>query len=125
MLTCIKGSGGKRTALAIARFWLWDADLDVDDWAAQLNELWKAKQRLGCPNCGAAKRFGIGPCRRCYVLRSRLRIAQQSATTIRGVIFNHQKQFDAFAKSLSSEVAMSRSERLDRLLKWKPENYQH
>lgn len=128
MLTgCISGNGGVRTRLAIQKYRALEAcaegENEIEDYFKVNNEVYRQKQRLGCPYCGAAKRWGIGPCRRCYRLRSTLR--QQYIVTPQGFVFHVHKQFAVFAKTVGANRSMSLSQRINALMKWKPENSQN
>lgn len=125
MLTCIKGNGGERTKIAIEKYRaieaLDDRNISMDGYFKIINETWKQKQRLGCPKCGTAKRFGIGLCRRCYHLQSALR--QLGTVTPQSFIAGIQSEFAAFARTLADRP-LTRAAKLNALLTWKPENSQ-
>lgn len=123
---CVIGSGGKRTRIAIDRYWLlYGYDINDEDHVKEFNKLYRRRMDLGCPVCGTVKRFGIGLCRRCYLMQPRLREMNLIiGTSVSYPIWKVRREFQAFAKRMANDTALSRSQKLTALLEWKPENYQ-
>lgn len=123
---CIIGSDGERTRIAIDKFFLrFGSDINDDNYIKELNEIYRRQMALGCAVCGTPKRFGVGSCIRCYRLRPRLRELELIiGTSISYPIWKVQRDFSSFAKQLASNQTLTRSQKLDALLRWKPETLQ-
>jgi hypothetical protein len=120
------GSKDERTRIAIDRYKAADTysrgRITVETFFKKTNEFYKREMWLGCPKCGATKRFGIGLCRRCYRMQAAFK--RVHVTTPCGFIFSVQQEFKAFAKGLEKRNDLLPSQKLRALLTWKPEKSQ-
>lgn len=125
------GSPHGQTAMAIERATLrsgilGDHGISLEGYFKASNEIWKAAKRLGCRVCGTYRKYGGQRCRRCTTIQKRIwDLEGDVGFSISRPIREQERAFKLFAESLANNSSLSRYQKLQELLRWKPEKSQN